>query len=226
MELKRKIISRESETENPNRESQGSGQGNPGGDRDQLINSVMQSLGGGNAKIPDRPDDETEEHDEKKAPASKKPLRKKLLFIGVPALCLVLASAGLLVYRFASAKPAPGTPGQPKLEGMISIKRPIPVPDFREMLNFLVAADFQGQKMVTTFRLEIAFQNAGRYRNFKENNVVFRDTVYSYLLSQNMTRQTSKSWHDVLGRDLVEYIGAKLPQSRADSIRLTQIENF
>jgi len=227
MELKRKIISRESDSEGQSGEAQSSAPGKSGSERDQLISSVMSSLGGGGAgKAPADRESDGADREGKKDATPGSPLRRRLLMFGAPALGLVLVAAALLIYALGPNKAAPAPAPAPKPAGAVSITRPIPVPDYREMLNFLVAADIQGQKTVTAFRLEIGFQNAARYRSFKENNVIFRDTVYSYLLMQNMARQTAKSWHDVLGRDLVEYLGVKLPQSRADTVKLTQIESF
>ncbi|MCE5334537.1 MAG: hypothetical protein LLG06_08080 [Desulfobacteraceae bacterium] len=224
MELKRKIISRESEAEKPDTAAQK----DSGSERDKLIGSVMQSLAGDGGKGGGSQTGEPGEDEEsrKAAAAPKLTLRRKLLLFGAPALCVVLVAAGFLVYKLAAKKADPESPPAGKLQGLVSITRPVPVPDFREMLNFLIAVDAQGRKTVTAFRLEVGFQSASRYRNFKENSVMFRDTVYAYLLKQNIARQTSKSWHEVLGRDLIEYIGAKLPQSRADTIKLTQIESF
>lgn len=119
-------------------------------------------------------------------------------------------------------EPAP----PPKLEPVTSITRPIPVPDYREMLDFLILNETEGQKTLTLFRMEIACHSPTRYKNFKEQNVVFRDAVYSFLLKQNSSRITSRSWYNIVEKELLDYIRVKLPQSHADAIKLTQVENL
>ncbi len=104
--------------------------------------------------------------------------------------------------------------------------RPIPMPDYREMLDFLLVYEVEGQKMITAIRMEIGYQSPTRYQNFKEQNVAFRDTVYSFLLKQNLSGNSVKSWHSVLEKDLLDCLRVKLPQSYADTILLTQVENL
>jgi len=104
--------------------------------------------------------------------------------------------------------------------------RPIPMPDYREMLDFLLVYEVEGQKMITAIRMEIGYQSPMRYQNFKEQNVAFRDTVYSFLLKQNLPGNSVKSWHSVLEKDLVDCLRVKLPQSYPDKILLTQLENL
>jgi hypothetical protein len=56
--------------------------------------------------------------------------------------------------------------------------------------------------------------------------VAFRDTVYAFLMQQNLSRNTLKSWQTILGKDLLDCLRVKLPQSYADTIRLVQVENL
>lgn len=155
-----------------------------------------------------------------------RPLPKfaKILLFGFSAF-LLLTAAGVLflmfgprIHLFAGASP--------KLEPVTSIKRPIPLPDYREMLDFLLVYDVDGQKMMTALRMEIGYQNPTRHENFREQTVAFRDVVYSFLTQQNMARNTVKSWHTVLEKDLLDCLRAKLPQSCPDTISLTQVENL
>jgi hypothetical protein len=114
----------------------------------------------------------------------------------------------------------------PRLEPVTSIMRPIPVPDYREVLDFLLVYEIDGQEMITAIRMEIEFQNPARYQNFKDENVAFRDTVYAFLLQQNLSRNTVKTWHSILEKDLLDCLKVKLPKSYADTIRLAQVENL
>jgi hypothetical protein len=164
-----------------------------------------------------RPDD---------ANLGRKPSRfRKVLLPGSAALCLFLASAGFLLIKFKADIVLFANSLQ-KLEHVSSIMRPIPMPDYREMLDFLLVYEVEGQKMITAIRMEIGYQSPMRYQNFKEQNVAFRDTVYSFLLRQNLSRNSVKSWHCVLEKDLVECLRVKLPQSYPDKILLTQVENL
>ncbi len=114
----------------------------------------------------------------------------------------------------------------PKLEPVTSIKRPIPIPDYRETFDFLLLYEVEGQKTMTALRMEVSYQSPTRYQNFKEQIVLFRDTIYNFLLKQNPSRNTVQSWHSVVEKDLLDYLKAKLPQSCADTIQLTQVENL
>jgi hypothetical protein len=137
---------------------------------------------------------------------------------GSPPLCLLLAVAGFLFIKFK-------TPTA-RLEPVTSIMRPIPLPDYREMVDFLLVYEIEGQKMITAIRMEVGYQSPTRYQNFKEQKVAFRDEVYSFLLKQNLSGNSAKSWHSVLEKDLLDCLRAKLPQSYADTIVLTQVENL
>lgn len=153
------------------------------------------------------------------------PRFRRSLRFGAPALCLLLVVAGLFFIGF-KAHIALFANASPRLEPVTSIMRPIPVPDYREMLDFLLVYEIDGQKMVTAIRMEVEFQNPTRYQNFKDQNVAFRDTVYSFLLQQSLSRNTVKAWHSILGKDLLDCLRVKLPQSYADTIRLAQVENL
>ena len=149
---------------------------------------------------------------------------RKALFFAVPAIVLML-SAGLLLIKYGSRKPFLGTPQQ-KLEPVVGIKRPLPIPDYREMLDFIILNETDRQKTMVALRMEFAFHSPTAYQNFKDQNVIFRDTVYSFLLRQNALRNTHNSWHTVVEKDLLDYLRVKLPQGKADQIRLTQVENL
>ena len=150
---------------------------------------------------------------------------RKVLLLGSAALCLFLASAGFLLIKFKADIVLFANSLQ-RLEPVTSILRPIPMPDYREMLDFLLVYEVEGQKMITAIRMEIGYQSPMRYQNFKEQNVAFRDTVYSFLLKQNLSGNSVKSWHWVLEKDLVDCLRVKLPQSYPDKILLTQVENL
>jgi hypothetical protein len=149
----------------------------------------------------------------------------KILRFGAPTLFLLLVAAGILFMRFG-AHTGFCPSAQPRLEPVTSIMRPIPTPDYREVLDFLLVCDTDGQRMLTAIRIEIGFQNPTRHQNFKDHTVAFRDTVYSFLLQQNLSRNTVKSWQTILGQDLLDCLKVKLPQSYADMIRLVQVENL
>jgi hypothetical protein len=76
------------------------------------------------------------------------------------ALCLLLASGGLVVVKFKTHLATSGN-GEQKLEPVTSIMRPIPLPDYREMLDFLLVYEVGGQKMITAMRMEVGFTNNG-----------------------------------------------------------------
>ena len=155
----------------------------------------------------------------------RKPSRfRKFLLPGSAALCLFLTSGFLLIKFKTHIVPLANS-----LQGVkpvTGIMRPIPIPDYKEMLDFLIVYEVEGQKMLTAIRMEIGYQNPVRYQNLKEQNVAFRDTVYFFLLKQNLSGNSVKSWHSVLEKDLVDFLRVKLPQSYPDKILLTQVENL
>jgi len=156
--------------------------------------------------------------DESAVSGRKRTRFKRVIMFGSPALCLLLAVAGFLFIKFKTPTP--------RLEPVTSIMRPIPLPDYREMVDFLLVYEIEGQKMITAIRMEVGYQSPTRYQNFKEQKVTFRDVVYSFLLKQNLSGNSVKSWHSVLEKDLLDCLRVKLPQSYADTIVLTQVENL
>jgi len=156
--------------------------------------------------------------DESAAFGPKRTRFKRILMFGAPALCLLLAVSGFLFIKFKTHTA--------KLEPVTSIMRPIPLPDYREMVDFLLVYEIEGQKMITAIRMEVGYLSPTRYQNFKEQKVAFRDAVYGFLLKQNLSGNSVKSWHSVLEKDLLDCLKAKLPQSYADTIVLTQVENL
>ncbi|MFZ2445906.1 MAG: hypothetical protein WAW37_06080 [Syntrophobacteraceae bacterium] len=167
----------------------------------------------------DAPDPEAAE------PVAGRGRTRKVLLVAIPALSLALIASGLFYFNFDGARNFIGNAAA-RLEPVSSLTRPVPIPDYREMLDFLVLNESEEQKTITSFRLEFAFHSPSRYQNFKERNVVFRDTVYSFLQQQNATRNTSRNWQTLVEKDLLDYIRVTLPQSRSDAIRLTQVENL
>ncbi len=150
-------------------------------------------------------------------------LSLKFLFIFVPAFILLVTASGLLLFKLSGKFGAKQTQN---LEPVTSITRPIPVPDYREMLDFLVLNEADDQKNITSLRIEVCFSSPSRYQVFKDRNVVFRDTVYSFLQKQNAARNTTRNWQTVVEKELLEYLKVSLPQSWADAIKLTQVENL
>ncbi|MHC1725546.1 MAG: hypothetical protein AB9866_05975 [Syntrophobacteraceae bacterium] len=232
MELKRKSISRDS-TKEAEGAKEPSGKGKPAAQDGPVLvenknsrrpSQKMNKAGGDLNQAREQAEGEDASPGTEVASAGKKKLLRKVFFYGIPSLCLLMLAAGLLSFKFGWHAGLFGA--KPRLEPITSIKRPIPVPDYREMLDFLLLYDVGGQKMITALRMEFGYQSPSRYQNFKEQNVLMRDTVYSFLLKQNLSRHTVKSWHSVIERDLLEYLRVQLPHSQADSIRLTQVENL
>jgi hypothetical protein len=151
--------------------------------------------------------------------------RFRMVLLLSTALCLLLAAACFFFIKFKDQILFFAN-GLQKIRPATSIMRPIPLPDYREMLDFVLVYEIDGQKMITAIRMEIEYQSSMRYQNFKEQNVVFRDTVYTFLLKQNLSGNSVKSWHSVLEKDLIDYLRVKLPQSYPDKILLTQVENL
>lgn len=149
---------------------------------------------------------------------------RKILLLST-TLCLLPALAGFLFIRF---KPhlIPFLDGSLRLEPVTGIMRPVPQPDYREMLDFLLVYEVEGQKMITAMRMEVGFQSPMRYQTFKEQSVVFRDVVYAFLLKQNLYENSVRSWHSVVEKDLPDCLRVRLPQSFPDRILLTQVENL
>jgi len=161
----------------------------------------------------------------KHAKSGRKPSRfRKVLLLGFAVLCL-FSAAGFVLIKF-NVPIVPFANSFQRLTPVTSIMRPIPIPDYREMLDFLLVYEIEGQKMITAIRMEIGYQSPVRYQNLKEQNVVFRDTVYAFLLKQNLSGNSVKSWHSVLEKDLADFLRVKLPQSYPDKILLTQVENL
>jgi hypothetical protein len=156
---------------------------------------------------------------------SRKSSRLQTMLVFAAAACMLVASGGYIAGKFKGYLTTSGNNVQ-KLEPVTSIMRPIPLPDYREMLDFLLVYEVGGQRMITAMRMEIGYQNPSRYQYFKEQNVAFRDTIYTFLLKQNPSGNTVKYWHSLLEKDLVDFLRVKLPQSFPDKIRLTQVENL
>ncbi len=151
-------------------------------------------------------------------------LRLWMILGGSLLICLLAAAAGF--YLMKSKKAAPPSPKTALVNSITSLTRPIPSPDKREVLDFLIAYQVEGRETVTALRMEARFQNLERYARFKKNTVVFRQTVYNFLLGQNAAYNTVKSWDSVFAKNLLDYLRANLPGSCPDKIRLTQVENL
>jgi len=174
---------------------------------------------------PDRREDESRNAGDPHSADSqrKRAFIPKVGIFWVPALILVLG-AGLILFKSDSL--FHGGASENKLEPVTNIKRPVPIPDYREILDFIILNETERNKTMVALRMEFAFHSPATYQNFKDQNVLFRDTVYSFLLRQNALKNTHGSWHTVVEKDLYEYLRVKLPQSKADQIRLTQVENL
>jgi len=236
-ELKKKALKRETDTPSQDKPEVSGGKSakrpadasRPGSNKPAAKGKAAAGAGPvaqSTAREPDREESSTEV-----AAAGKEKkqnlLSKKSILYTATALGVVLIVS--TIYLFVSSNTAKSNlaSDQPqKPEPVTSITRPIPIPDYREMLDFLVLNETQGQKTLTLFRMEVAYHSPTRYKNFKEQNVIFRDTIYSFLLMQNSSRNTTRSWHNVIEKELLDFIRVKLPQSHADGIKLTQVENL
>ncbi len=145
-----------------------------------------------------------------------------LLVVCALLLCLLLAAIGLIIKLKKSESPPSVAPG---VKSAKTIIRPVPQLDYREMLDFLIVFKVQDQDMIAALRMEAGFDSMLRYANFKKKTVVFRDTVYNFLLRQNGADNSAKSWQSLLGKNLLDYRKVNLPDSCPDRISLTQVEN-
>jgi len=161
----------------------------------------------------------------KQAKSGRKSSRFRKVLLLVFAVGCLFSVAGFVLLKF-NVPIVPFANSFQRLTPVTSIMRPTPIPDYREMLDFLLVYEIEGQKMITAIRMEIGYQSPVRYQNLKEQNVAFRDIVYSFLLRQNLSGNSVKSWHSVLEKDLVDFLRVKLPQSYPDKILLTQVENL
>lgn len=148
----------------------------------------------------------------------------KILLLCSFLLCLLLAAVGL--YFMKSRLFEASAPATVKVESVTRIIRPVPQPDCRDMLDFLIVYQVQGREVITALRMEAMFQSLLKYEKFKKEPVIFRETVYDFLLRQNAPDNTAKSWRSVFEENLLDYLRIKLPESCPDKIRLTQIENL
>jgi flagellar basal body-associated protein FliL len=228
-ELKKKILKRDQSAtaESDSAKEPGSESGQTGG-QGEGKKAGPQSAGpelkrGNKAGMPSQAEGENSAEDGSPKAGSWSFLKKALIF-GVPAVILVLG-AGLFFLKFRSTPAHHETPEQ-KLVPVTGIKRPVPIPDYREILDFIILNEAEGRRTMVALRMEFGFNNPSTYQNFKDQNVTFRDAVYSFLLRQNAQRNTPNTWHTVVEKDLFEYLRVKLPQSKADKIRLTQVENL
>jgi hypothetical protein len=213
--------------EDPRAESEGKDEGRRAKENipeRQVREELKESLHAEDETISRNKETEAEVEDTRSEDANPGRFRKVLL-PGVAALCLFLAAGGFLTIR-SKAHIGFFSNSLQRLEPVTSIMRPIPMPDYREMLDFLLVYEVEGQKMISAIRMEVGYQSPTRYQNFKEQNVAFRDTVYSFLLKQNLPGNSVKSWHWVLEKDLADCLRVKLPQSYPDKILLTQVENL
>ncbi|MDR3557635.1 MAG: hypothetical protein P4L55_23005 [Syntrophobacteraceae bacterium] len=152
-----------------------------------------------------------------------------------PRFLIILAGCSLLVslllvaigLRFITSKRvAPPPVAAATVKYITTMVRPVPQPDNREMLDFILVYDVQGRAMITALRMEAGFRSLPRFKSFEKNPVLFRETVYNFLLQQNAADNTAQTWRSVFGQNLLDYLRVKLPDSCPDIIRMTQIENL
>jgi hypothetical protein len=166
------------------------------------------------------------------SPSEAKPAKRgrvrMVLYFAVPLLCLASIAAVVVLKKPDAAGKLLGsywkTSQKPPI--VTSITRPIPIPDHREMLDFFVLEETGGQKTITVFRMEIAFSSFSRYHDFKEHNIAFRNTIYAFLLAQDASKNNHRAWQEIVEKDLFDFLRAKLPDSKPDTLRLTQVENL
>jgi hypothetical protein len=229
MELKRKSLGEEAKakakgkSESPSGAKEEAAALGAGKEPDESLPEGNETISGNEASEAEA---DTTHPDEGAVSGRVRPRFAKALRFGVPALGLLLVVAGLFLIMKFKPHTTCFSNALPRLEPVTSIMRPIPAPDYREMLDFLLVYEIDTQNMITAVRMEVGFQNPTRYQNFKDQNVAFRDTVYSFLLQQNLSGSTLKSWHSIVEKDLLDYLRVKLPQSYADTLGLAQVENL
>ena len=146
-----------------------------------------------------------------------------IVLLALVLVCLLLAAAGLYFLRPGRSVETSSIVSS-KFKSATKITRPVPQLDSREMLDFLIVYKVRDGEVITAFRMEAVFQSLSKYADFKKNCVSFRNAVYDFLLRQDAAGNSRQSWHSVLGKNLLDYLKVKLPESCPDSIRLTQIE--
>ena len=172
----------------------------------------------------------------KAAPDPQALLRRKIMIrkavmIGVPALVLLLA--GVFVVRLVN-RPSPPPPPVPLATFTAPVPRPtvtlirkaVDFPHYQEQVNFFLLAVAQEEKNILDLGLEFEFNRSDRHQHFVDENTLFRDVVYRFLLTRKPARNTIRDWQKIVQNDLADHIRSSLPQSQVDQIRVYRMEKL
>ncbi|MFP5213580.1 MAG: hypothetical protein ACLGPL_09395 [Acidobacteriota bacterium] len=171
---------------------------------------------------PPVPEDDAKEEDSEEK-AKERPRRRialnKAAIAGACGL-LLLTSVGFGIWAWLHREPAPVP------EPVTIIRHDIEVPLYQESLDFFVLAESQEEKNILSMTIEFEFRNYSKLKNFRSDNVLVRDTVFQFLGSRHPVRNSSKEWQKIVQKELSAHLEATLPQSQADSMRITRMEKL
>jgi len=132
--------------------------------------------------------------------------------------CCLVAALGFIAFEHWRG------PADARRQKIVTkIKRPIVVPRHEEKLNFLVLASSPAGKNLLLMDLELKFSDDDRHKRFQEDIVLIRDLIFNFLATQRPRRNSEGDWGKIVGADLNGYIKSALPESRADTVRLSRL---
>lgn len=146
------------------------------------------------------------------------PLNRKTLLVSIGILTLLATGAAVHRFRYAN---------RPETHPIVThIRKPVPIPQYSEEMDFIVLAEAQSDKSVLSLTLEFEFRSISAYERCKDENVLFRDVVYRFLQMGRPVKNTQKAWTQIVQNELPPHLKSNLPGMHPEIIRVQRFEKL
>lgn len=146
----------------------------------------------------------------------------RLFLIACFALALGLGSAGVLYWKSTNTP----KPDRQTILSTRGVRHRVPVPLHERSLEFLFLSVSQEGRDLLSLGVDLELEGNPSRDFYTLNELLFRETIYAFLMRQKPSQNTYRSWQSILEKDLPEHLSNTMPQCRMRTFTIVKLERL
>jgi hypothetical protein len=146
----------------------------------------------------------------------------RLFLFACFALALVLGSAGVLYWNSENTP----KPDRQTVLNTRGVRHPVPIPLHERSLEFLFLSVSQEGKDLLSLGVDLELEGNESRDFYTLNELLFRETIYAFLMRQKPSQNTYRSWQSILEKDLPEHLANTMLQCRIRTFTIVKLERL
>ena len=145
-----------------------------------------------------------------------------ILGVAVPLILAVLAGIYMLLPSGGKTEPAKETTEVNKP----AAKKPVPMPYHTEMMRLLIYSEAGDDKDFMELELQLVFFGEEGRDYYKSNELLFRNSVYDFMLLAKPKSNSWGGWNEVVSGELLGFLKERFPSAHVAKLTLEQAKRL